>query len=105
MNNIKDNTVMICAEKLINGIMRAVAIGMGVLMTYSVMQRLFPGNAYMQLMSLAFFDGGALGWAGVYAYLARGSNQRAVSYWLFWLDLVGVVAMVIAEIYLGGQTL
>jgi hypothetical protein len=78
---------------------------MGAAMTYDVMGDVIPGNETTRLLALAFFDGGAIAWAGIYVYLARGSKQRAVSFWLMCFDLLGVVLMVIGAIYTGGQTL
>ncbi len=90
---------------ILAGLLGIGAVIMGAYMTLQVMQIVLPKSVFAQYMALAFFDGGALGWAGTYIYLAKGSHQRAVSFWLMWYDLAGVVAMVIGEIIIGGQSL
>ncbi len=90
---------------ILAGLLGIGAVIMGAYMTLQVMKLVLPESLFAQYMALTFFDGGALGWAGTYIYLAKGSRQRAISFWLMWYDLAGVVAMVIGEILLGGQTL
>jgi hypothetical protein len=105
MEKITNNKRVAWLAGVFAGLLALVAIAMGVLMTFSVMVRVLPGNLFTQILAIAFFDAGALGWLGVYIYKARGTPQRAVSLWLCVWDLAGVVAMVIAEILLGGQEL
>lgn len=105
MEKITNNKRLAWLAGVFAGLLALVAVAMGVWMTWLVMGRVLPGNETARWMALAFFDGGALGWAGVYVYKARGTPQRAVSLWLLVWDLLGVVAMVIAEILIGGQAL
>ena len=102
---MKENKNFKWLAVILAGALAVIAVYMGALMTYDVMGDVLPGNETARLLSLAFFDGGAIAWAGMYIYLARGSNQRAVSFWMMCYDLAGVVAMVIGAIYTGGQTL
>jgi len=105
MEKVTNNKRLAWLAGIFAGLLALIAVSMGVWMTWLVMGRVLPGNELARYMALAFFDGGALGWAGVYVYLARGTPQRAVSLWLLVWDLAGVVAMVIGEILLGGQQL
>lgn len=105
MERITNNKRLAWLAGILAGLLAITAVAMGVWMTWLVMGLVLPGNQTARFMALAFFDGGALGWAGVYIYKARGTPQRAVSLWMMVYDLAGVVAMVIAEIFLGGQQL
>ena len=105
MEKITNNKRVAWLAGVFAGLLALVAVGMGVWMTWLVMGRVLPGNETARYMALAFFDGGAFGWAGVYIYKARGTPQRSIALWLLVLDLLGVVAMVIAEILIGGQSL
>ncbi len=105
MKTFSENQNVRWMAAILAGLLGVGAVIMGAYMTLQVMKLVLPESLFAQYMALAFFDGGALGWAGTYIYLARGSQQRAVSFWLMWYDLAGVVAMVIGEILLGGQQL
>ncbi|MEO7841615.1 MAG: hypothetical protein ABIU06_19920 [Anaerolineales bacterium] len=105
MEKITNNKRLAWLAGVFAGLLSIIAVGMGVWMTWLVMGRVLPGNLTARFMALAFFDGGALGWAGVYVYKARGTPQRSISLWLLVWDLLGVVAMVIGEILIGGQEL
>src|SRR5262245_28725717 len=105
MENLSSNKNLKWIAGVLAGLLAAIAVYMGAIMTYDVMGDVIPGNETGRLLALAFFDGGAISWAGMYVYRARGSNQRSVSFWLMVFDLAGVVAMVIGAIYTGGQTL
>ena len=61
---------------ILAGLLAAIAVYMGAIMTYDVMGDVLPGNDTARLLALAFFDGGAIAWLGICVYLARGSNQR-----------------------------
>lgn len=105
MEKLSNNKNLNWIAAILAGALAAIAVYMGAIMTYDVMGDVLPGNDTARLLALAFFDGGAIAWAGICIYLARGSNQRAVSFWMMCFDLAGVVAMVIGAIYTGGQTL
>lgn len=105
MKSVFDNQNVAWVARILAAVLSAIALYMGASMTYDVMGDIIPGNETTRLLALAFFDGGAVTWAGIYVYLARGSNQRAVSFWLMVMDLAGVVAMVIGAILTGGQQL
>jgi hypothetical protein len=102
---MKENKNFKWLAVILAGALAAIAVYMGAIMTYDVMGDVIPNNPTARMLALAFFDGGAIAWAGMYIYLARGSNQRAVSFWMMVYDLAGVVAMVIGAIFTGGQTL
>lgn len=74
-------------------------------LTLGVIEIVLPGNAIVKYFAVALFDGGALTWAGVYIYKAKGTPQRGIALLMTALDLLGVVLMVIGAVYLGGQTL
>lgn len=105
MKAFSENQNVRWIAQILAGLLAAIALYMGASMTYDVMGDVLPGNETTRLLALAFFDGGAVTWAGIYVYLARGSRQRAVSFWMMCFDLLGVIAMVIGAIYTGGQTL
>ena len=105
MKNYFENQNFAWIARIFAGLLALIAVYMGARMTYDLMGDVLPGNETTRLLALAFFDGGAAAWAGMYVYLARGSNQRAVSFWMMCFDLLGVVAMVIGEILTGGQQL
>src|SRR5688500_19997608 len=105
MEKVTNNTNIKWLAQILAGLLAVIAVYMGALMTYDVMGDVLPRNETARLLALSFFDGGALAWAGMYVYLARGSSQRAVSFWMMLFDLAGVVAMVIGAILTGGQEL
>jgi hypothetical protein len=74
-------------------------------LTLGVIDIVLPHNPIVKYFALALFDGGALTWAGVYIYKARGTPQRGIALLMTAFDLLGVVLMVIGAVYLGGQTL
>lgn len=74
-------------------------------LTVSLVSRLLPGDPITPYFALALFDGGALIWLVVFIAKARGLMQRGVSILMMSLDLVGVVLISIAELFLGGQNL
>lgn len=105
MKAFSENQNVRWIARILAGLLAGIAVYMGASMTYSVMGNILPNNETTRLLALAFFDGGAITWAGIYVYLARGSNQRGAAFWLMILDLLGVGAMVMGEILTGGQTL
>jgi len=105
MKAFSENENVRWIAQILAGLLALIAVYMGATMTYDVMGDVIPGNETTRLLALAFFDGGAITWAGIYVYLARGSKQRAVSFWMMCFDLLGVIAMVIGAIYTGGQNL
>jgi hypothetical protein len=74
-------------------------------LTLGVIDIVLPNNPTVKYFALALFDGGALTWAGVYIYKAKGTPQRGISLLMTAIDLLGVCAMVIGAVYLGGQNL
>lgn len=74
-------------------------------LTVSLISRLLPGDPITPYFALALFDGGALIWLVVFVAKARGLMQRGISILMMSLDLVGVVLVSVAELFLGGQNL
>lgn len=74
-------------------------------LTVSLISRLLPGDSITPYFALALFDGGALIWLVVFVAKAKGLMQRGISILMMSLDLVGVVLISVAELFLGGQTL
>ena len=74
-------------------------------LTLGLMHRLLPGDPRTPLFALALFDGGALAWLLVYMFRAHGQAQRWTAAITMGLDLVGVVGVSMAELFLGGQQL
>jgi hypothetical protein len=82
-----------------------VVIGFSIKLAYDVMAVLFPTDPVLKFMAIALFDGGVIGWLLAYIAKAKGTPQRGVSLLLTVLDFIGVAAMAIAGIFMGGQTL
>jgi hypothetical protein len=82
-----------------------VVIGFSIKLAYDVMVILFPNDPVLKFMAIALFDGGVIGWLLAYTTKAKGTPQRGVSLLLTVLDFIGVAAMAIAGIFMGGQTL
>lgn len=82
-----------------------VVIGFSIKLAYDVMAVLFPNDPVLKFMAIALFDGGVIGWLLAYTTKAKGTPQRGVSLLLTVLDFIGVAAMAIAGIFMGGQTL
>jgi hypothetical protein len=55
-----------------------------------VIDIVLPNNPTVKYFALALFDGGALTWAGVYIYKAKGTPQRGISLLMTAGDLLGV---------------
>lgn len=80
-------------------------IGYTIKLTYDVMVTLFPNDPILRYVAIALYDGGVIAWLLTYIARAKGTPQRGISLLMTVLDFLGVVAMVIAGIYMGGQTL
>jgi hypothetical protein len=87
------------------GLLGLVVIGFSIKLAYDVMTILFPNDPVLKFMAIALFDGGVIGWLLAYVAKAKGTPQRGISLLMTVLDFIGVAAMAIAGIYLGGQTL
>ena len=75
-------------------------------LTVTFVSSVMPGSPwYVPVFALVVFDGGMLSWLKVFIDYAQGSSQRAVAIVASVFDFLGVGVMVIAEIFLGGQTL
>lgn len=75
-------------------------------LTYSFVANALPNLHWaIPLFSLISFDGGMVAWLFVFLNFAEGSFQRAIAIGACIIDLVGVGLMVIAEVFLGGQTM
>lgn len=74
-------------------------------LTLEVATKLLPGDRLTPFFMLALFDAGALAWALVFLFQAEGLPQRAISLLLMMADLIGVIGMSIAALFLSGQEL
>ena len=74
-------------------------------LTLGLATQLLPGDSLMPFFILAVFDAGALTWALMFLFQAQGLAQRAISLLLMILDLIGVISMSIAALFLSGQAL
>lgn len=96
-------------KKFITGIVALIfgiaVIGFTIKLTYDTMTILFPQDPILRWVSIALYDGGVIAWLLTYIARAMGTPQRGISLVMTILDFLGVVAMVIAGIYLSGQTL
>ena len=66
---------------------------------------LFPNDPVLKYIAIALYDGGVIAWLTTYIGRAKGTPQRGIALLMTALDFLGVAAMVIAGIYLSGQTL
>ena len=75
-------------------------------LTYSFVRGVLPEVHWaVPLFALVVFDVGMIAWLKVFIDYAEGSGQRAVAIAACIFDFIGVGLMVLAEIFLGGQTL
>ncbi|MEM7032050.1 MAG: hypothetical protein AAF629_21025 [Chloroflexota bacterium] len=75
-------------------------------LTYSFVRSILPeANFAVPLFALVVFDVGMIAWLKVFIDYAEGSGQRAVALATCIFDFLGVGLMVLAELFLGGQTL
>jgi hypothetical protein len=75
-------------------------------LTYSFVASALPNLHWtVPLFALVVFDVGTIAWMIVFLDYAQGSGQRAVALVLCLFDFLGVGLMVLAEIFLGGQSL
>lgn len=75
-------------------------------LTYSFVSNALPNLHWaIPLFSLIAFDGGMVAWLVVFLHHAEGSFQRAIAIGACVVDLIGVGLMVVAEVFLGGQTM
>jgi len=75
-------------------------------LTVAFVSNALPASHWLvPYFSLVVFDGGMLAWLIVFLYHAEGSGQRVIAIASTLLDFLGVALMVIAEIFLGGQSL
>jgi hypothetical protein len=82
----------------------AVVIWTGSL-TVALVARVLPGDAVTPFFALALFDGGAIVWLLAFLFHAEGLPQRGVTLLTMVLDLIGVIGVSMAEMFMGGQQL
>jgi hypothetical protein len=75
------------------------------MLTYDLLRTIMPGDNLTPIFGLALFDVGAIVWLLTFLKKAKGLGQRAVSLIAFAVDFIGSALMVIADLFLGGQTL
>ena len=74
-------------------------------LTLAIGFKLFPQDAITPFFILALYDLGALIWLLVFIFKAQGLAQRAIAFIAMAIDLIGVVFLSGAELFLGGQEL
>lgn len=74
-------------------------------LTLAIGFELFPADPVTPFFMLALYDGGALIWLLVFIFKAQGMAQRAIALLIMIVDLIGVVFLSGAELFLGGQEL
>lgn len=93
------------AKGLFYGVATILVLWTGSL-TYSFVAGVLPNVHWaVPLFALVVFDVGMIAWLKVFIDYAEGSGQRAVAIAACLFDFIGVGLMVLAEIFLGGQTL
>ncbi len=92
------------AAKIVFYVFVAAVLGWTCSLTVQLVQRVLPDSGVTPFFALALFDGGAITWLLVFLSYASGTPQRSISLVMIIIDLVGVVAMSVAELFLGGQT-
>jgi hypothetical protein len=102
---MKSNRIKKWIASAVFTLLGLVVIGYSIKLAYDVMAVLFPKDPVLKFMAIALYDGGVIGWLLAYVAKAKGTPQRGISLLMTVLDFIGVAAMAIAGIYLGGQTL
>jgi hypothetical protein len=75
-------------------------------LTYSFVSGVLPNSHWaVPLFALVVFDVGMIAWLKVFIDYAEGSGQRTVALVTCIFDFIGLGLMVLAEIFLGGQSL
>lgn len=75
------------------------------ILTYSALGKLFPGNFANQMWGMVMFDISAMCWALAFVFQSKSTGQYAVSAIGFIVGFVGTLGMVAAEVMLSGQNL
>ena len=73
--------------------------------TKGMLDMVFPGNVVIPWLGLAVFDLGAIAWLVVFLRDASGTGQRSISVVASLVSLIGAIAMTVAHLYMGGQTI
>ena len=74
-------------------------------LTLAEVRQILPGDPVTPYFALALFDGGAVVWLLVFVSKAEGLWQRTISGLALVADLIGVVAISMAQLLSGGQEL
>ena len=75
-------------------------------LTLSFVGNILPRAHFLvRFQSLVVFDFGMIAWLIVFIYLAAGNGQRLTALMTCILDFMGVGLIVVAEVFLGGQSL
>lgn len=83
----------------------AVVIVWMVTNTKGMLDMVFPGNVVIPWLGLAVFDLGAIAWLVVFLRDSSGTGQRSISVVASLVSLIGAIAMTVAHLYMGGQTI
>lgn len=87
--------------KMLGYLFAALVIGYTATLTYMLAGRLVPGNLFLQIMTVALFDGAALVWFIMFVTQAKGTSQWAMALVGWVVGLIGAVIMVAGELILG----
>lgn len=87
--------------KMLGYLFAALVIGYTATLTYMLAGRLVPGNLFLQIMTVALFDGAAMVWFIMFVTQAKGTSQWAMALVGWVVGLVGAVIMVAGELILG----
>lgn len=74
-------------------------------LTTAFVGSVLPNSDFAPYFALVLFDGGVLGWMYIFMSLAKGTGQRITSIAMLIADFLGLAAISIAEVFLGGQNL
>lgn len=74
-------------------------------LTFDLLRKILPNDAITPVFGLALFDIGALIWILTFLKKAKGLGQRAVCLIGFLFDFACSIIMVIADLFMAGQTL
>jgi len=87
--------------KMLGYLFAALVIGYTATLTYMLAGRLVPGNLFLQIMTVALFDGAAMVWFIMFITQAKGTSQWAMALVGWVVGLIGAVIMVAGELILG----
>lgn len=96
--------VLANASGIVFAVFGVAILGLLMSLTYSALQRLFPGNFANQIWGLVMFDIAAMCWALAFVFKSETTGQYAAAAIGFATGFIGTLGMVAAEVILASGT-